>query len=305
MNFLGKKGKGGVGGSQRSAYLFLLPSTVILIVFVFVPLISTFFISLLHMDVFMQNASFVGLANFKQLFADSRVFGDTVNTLYFTVMEVPLQIVVALLLATLIARDTPFNKLMRTVFYLPFICSLTAIGIVWSMLLDPNMGWLPYVLGKIGVPSFSLLQDQNLAMPTIAIISVWKGFGYTITLLVAAILNVPESLYEAANLDGAGYWSKFAKITIPEIWPTICFCIVTNTIGSLQTFDLPYIMTKGGPDYRTETIVEYIYDRGFQTAPYSLGYASTISVYLFIIIAIVTFVLRRFVLNRQEEGPAT
>lgn len=301
---MGKKGKSGVDSSQRTAYLFLLPSSIILVVFVFVPLIATFFISLLHMDVFMQNTSFAGLANFKQLFSDGRVLNDTVNTLYFTVMEVPLQIVVALLFATLIARDTPFNKLMRTVFYLPFICSLTAVGIVWSMLLDPNMGWLPYMLGKIGVPTVSFLQDPNLAMPTIAVISVWKGFGYTITLLVAAILNVPESLYEAANLDGAGPWNKFRKITVPEIWPTICFCIVTNTIGSLQTFDLPYIMTKGGPNYRTETIVEYIYDRGFQTAPYSLGYASTVSVYLFLIIALVTFVLRHFILNRQEEGSA-
>lgn len=301
---MGKKGKKGIGVSQRSAYLFLLPSTIILVIFVFVPLISTFFISLLHMDIFMQGTSFAGFANFKQLFHDNRVFNDTINTLYFTVMEVPVQIIVALLLATLISLDTPFNKLMRTVFYLPFICSLTAIGIVWSMLLDPNMGWLPYILGKIGLPSFALLQSQNSAMPTIAAISVWKGFGYTITLLVAAILNVPESLYEAANLDGAGYWNKFAKITVPEIWPTICFCIVTNTIGSLQIFDLPYIMTKGGPNYRTETIVEYIYDRGFQTAPYNLGYASAISVYLFVIIAVITFVLRRFVLNRQEEGSA-
>lgn len=291
--------------TQRVAYLFILPSSIILVVFVFVPLISTFVISLLNMNVFMKSISFAGIANFKKLFSDSRVANDTFNTVYFTIFEVPLQTLIALLLSTYVSRDTAFCRALRTVYYLPFICSLTAIGIVWSMLLDPNMGWISYLMGKIGLGTVPFLQNAHLALPTIIVISVWKGFGYTITLLTAAILNVSDSLYEAADIDGARYWSKFTKITIPEIWPTICFCIVTNTIASFQTFDLPYIMTKGGPDFHTETLVEFIYNRGFQTAPYNLGYASALSVYLFVIIAIITFLLRRFVLNRQEEGPAS
>lgn len=291
-------------GTQRVGYLFILPSYTILTVFVFIPLISSLVISLLNMDIFMNNITFAGFDNFKNMLSDSRIYNATFNTFYFTVFEVPLQIILALLLSTFVSRNTRFSKAMRSVYYVPFICSMTAISIVWSMLLDPNMGGIPYILKHFGLGTVAFLKDENLAMPTIVAITAWKGFGYTITLITAAMLGVPNSLYEAAEIDGAGYRKKMTKITIPEIWPTISFCIVTNTIGSLQVFDQAYIMTKGGPSYHTETLVQYIYDRGFQTAPYSLGYASAISVYLFIIIAVITFILRRFILNRQEEVAA-
>lgn len=290
-------------GTQPVAYLFLGPSLVILTVFVFVPLISSLVISLLNMDIFMNQISFAGLENFRQLLTDNRVGNATINTLYFTLAEVPLQIFLALLLTTFVARPTRFNKALRSIYYIPFVCSMTAISIVWSMLLDPNMGMIPFLLKKAGLSTVAFLKDANLAMPTIIAITAWKGFGYIITLLTAAILGIPVSLYEAADIDGAGYWSKFAKITMPEIWPTLSFCIVTTAIASLQMFDQAYVMTKGGPMYHTETLVQYIYNRGFQTAPYNLGYASAISVYLFLIIAVITFLLRKFLLNR-EEGEA-
>lgn len=288
--------------TQRAGDLFILPSFAILTIFVFIPLISSLVISFLNMDIFMNNISFAGFENFKKLFNDVRVSNATFNTFYFTVFEVPLQIVLALLLSAFVSRNTRFSRVLRSIYYVPFICSMTAISIVWSMLLDPNMGGFPYLLKQLGMGSVAFLKDENLAMPTIIAITAWKGFGYTLTLITAAMLGVPSSLYEAAEIDGAGYWKKMTKITIQEIWPTISFCIVTNTIGSLQVFDQAYIMTKGGPSYRTETLVQYIYDRGFQTAPYSLGYACAISVYLFAIIAVITFALRRFILNRQEEG---
>lgn len=287
--------------NQRVAYLFLLPSFIVLSIFVFIPLIASLVISLLNMDIFMRNVSFAGLSNFKRLFSDSRVANATFNTFYFAVLEVPIQTVLALLLATFVSRSTRFCKALRSIYYVPFICSMTAIGIVWSMLLDPNMGMVPYILKKFGLGTIAFLKDANLAMPTIIAITAWKGFGYTLTLLAAAILGVSGSLYEAADMDGAGYWQKFFKITIPEIWPTISFCLVTNMIASMQVFDQVYVMTKGGPSYHTETLVQYIYDRGFQTAPYDLGYASAISVYLFIIVAVITFVLRRFT-NREETA---
>ena len=137
-------------------------------------------------------------------------------------------------------------------------------------------------------------------MPPIIAVTAWKGFGYTLTLLAAAVLHISASLYEAADMDGASAWKKFVHITIPGIWPTISFCIVTTTIGAMQMFDQAYVMTQGGPLYKTETVVQYIYDRGFQTAPYDLGYASAISVYLFIVVAVITFVLRKFVLSKGE-----
>lgn len=286
---------------QRSAYFFILPSMLILTVFVFVPLGASLLISLLNMNIFMNDISFAGLQNFVKLFRDSRVGNATLNTFYFALFEVPLQIGLALLLSMYVAKNNRYTRALRSIYYLPFVCSMTAIGIVWSMLLDPNLGLIPYLLKLLGCETISFLKDPQLAMPTIIVVSAWKGFGYTLTLITAAVLNVSVSLYEAAEMDGANVWKKFIHITIPGIWPTISFCIVTTTISAMQMFDQAYVMTQGGPLNKTETVVQYIYDRGFQTAPYDLGYASSISVYLFAIIAVITFVLRRFVLEKGEE----
>lgn len=290
--------------NQKAAYLFILPSMVILTVFVFIPLIASLVISLLNMNIFMNDISFAGLANFRKLFSDSRVSNATLNTVVFSLFQVPLQVGLALLLSMYVAKNNKYTKMLRSIYYLPFVCSMTAIGIVWSMLLDPNLGLVPYWLKQIGLESISFLKDPSLAMPTVIVITAWKGFGYTLTLITAAVLNISPSLYEAADIDGASVWTKFIHITIPGIFPTISFCIVTTTISSLQVFDQTYVMTQGGPLYKTETLVQYIYDRGFQTAPYDLGYASAISVYLFAIIAVVTFVLRKVVLNKGEESDA-
>mgnify|MGYP001030519245 CR=1 FL=1 len=287
--------------NQKSAYLFLLPSMLILSVFIFVPLAASLLISITDMNIFMKDVSFVGLKNFTRLFADRRVGNATFNSLYFTLLEVPLQIGLALLLTMCLAKNNRYCKLLRSVYYLPFVCSMTAIGIVWSMLLDPNMGLIAYWLKQAGFQTVSFLKNPDLAMPTVIAVTAWKGFGYTLTLLAAAVLNISQSLYEAAEMDGAGGLQKFVHITVPGIWPTISFCIVTTTIGAMQMFDQAYVMTQGGPLNRTETVVQYIYDRGFQTAPNDLGYASAISVYLFLIVAFLTFVLKRFILGRGED----
>lgn len=288
--------------NQKSAYLFILPSMVVLSVFVFIPLIASFVISITDMNIFMKDVRFVGIANFTRLFADKRVTNATFNSLYFTILEVPLQIGLALFLTVCLAKNNKYSKLLRSVYYLPFVCSMTAIGIVWSMLLDPNMGLVAYWLRQAGLETIAFLKDPNYAMPTVIVVTAWKGFGYTLTLLAAAVLNISQSLYEAAEMDGAGSFQKFIHITIPGIWPTISFCIVTSTISAMQMFDQAYVMTQGGPLNRTETVVQYIYDRGFQTAPYDLGYASAISVYLFVIVAVLTFVLRKFILSRGEDA---
>ncbi len=287
---------------QNCAYLFILPSMIILAVFVFVPLIASIIISMLNINIFMKDISFAGFKNFIKLISDSRVGNATFNSLFFALFEVPIQIGLALVLSIYVAQNNRYTKALRAIYYVPFVCSMTAIGIVWSMLLDPNLGLVPYLLRQIGVESVSFLKDPELAMPTIIVVSAWKGFGYTLTLITAAILNVPASLYEAADLDGANVFKKFVYITIPSIWPTISFCIVTTTITAMQMFDQAYVMTQGGPLNKTETLVQYIYDRGFQTAPYDLGYASSISVYLFVIIATITFILRRYILEKGDEA---
>ena len=215
--------------------------------------------------------------------------------------QVPLQIIVALFMLMLMLKNNRFHKFLRTVFYLPYVCSMTAISIMWSMLLNTNYGMVPYLFRLIGIELPNVLTSTTWAMPAVIIITVWKNFGYTLTILSAAALGVSSSLYEAAEIDGATGFQKFIYVTIPGIRQNINFCIVTTLITALQVFDQVYVMTQGGPLYKTETLVSYIYNQGFQVAPYDLGYASSIAVYLFVIIALITLVLQKGVLNRRAE----
>ena len=243
---------------QVKAYAFIAPSLLILTVFVFIPLAGAIGISLMNIDIYMKNISFAGIANYIKMFQDERVANATFHTFYFALLEVPLQMIVALLLLMFMLRNTKLHKLLRTVFYLPYVCSMTAVSIMWSMLLNTHYGMLPYLLGKIGITMPNMLSSTTWAMPTVIFVTVWKGFGYTLTIL------------------------------------SIGFCVVTTLIMALQVFDQIYVMTGGGPQYATETLVGYIYNRGFQTAPYDLGYASAIAVYLFCMIAIITVILRKY-----------
>ena len=161
--------------NQKSAYLFIMPSMIILSVFVFIPLIASFVISITDMNIFMKDVQFVGLKNFFRLFEDDRVRNATFNSLYFTLLEVPLQVGLALLLTVCLSKNSRYSKLLRSVYYLPFVCSMTAIGIVWSMLLDPNMGLIAYWLKQAGLETIAFLKDPKLAMPTVIAVTAWKG----------------------------------------------------------------------------------------------------------------------------------
>mgnify|MGYP002225577963 CR=1 FL=1 len=208
----------------------------------------------------------------------------------------------ALLMLMLMIKNNRFHKFLRTVFYLPYVCSMTAISIMWSMLLNTNYGMLPYLFKQIGVDFPNVLTSTTWAMPVVILITVWKNFGYTLTLLSAAALGVSNSLYEAAEMDGATGFQKFYICN--DSWNQtdyLIFVLLQHWLPLFRFLIRYMLWLKGGPLYKTETLVSYIYNQGFQVAPYDLGYASSIAVYLFLMVAIITFVLRRFVLNRGTE----
>ncbi len=287
--------------NQKIAYLFIAPSSLILIIFVFVPLFEAFMISLTNMDIYMNEYHFIGMNNYVRMLADSRVWNATKNTIVYTVAEVPLQIFISLLMLFFMLSNNRFHKFLRTVFYIPYVCSMTAISIMWSMILNKNSGMVAYLLGRVGIEIPNLLATEGYAMGTVISVSVWKMFGYTLTLLTAAALGVSQSLYEAAEIDGASWFTKFIYVTIPGIRQTIAFCLVTTLITALQVFDQIYVLTQGGPLYSTETLVGYIFERGFKTAPFDVGYATSVAVYLFFLIAIITFVLRKYSTGREAD----
>jgi len=294
-----KKWKNFINKPGNAAYLFLLPSAVILIVFAVVPLIASLIISLFHMNIFFTGTGFVGLANFKAAFTDSRFWNALWNTVIFVLFEVPLQIVIGLLVANALASTSLFNKAARSVFFLPVVCSMAAVGITWSILLDSNIGFIPYVLELIGIKNAAFFRGASTAMPTVIAMTVWKNFGYTMSILIVGIQGISKSYYEASEIDGAGKVKQFFSITLPLLKDTLGFCLITNTIGSLQVFDQVYVTTQGGPQYRTETLVQYIYKTGFNQ-PYNLGYASTISVLLLILILFISLPMYKKMFMEKE-----
>lgn len=283
---------------NHAAYIFLLPSLLVLFSFVIIPLIGTFIISFLDMNIFLNNIKFVGFDNFVKFFQDARALNAMKNTLYFTLLETPTQVIFGLIMAVMLSKTTQFNKFSRSVFFIPVVCSMTSIGIIFSMLLDPNIGAIPYFFTQLGLNTPQFFRDPSMAMPTIAFMTVWKNFGITMTILLTGIHGISESLYEAASIDGATELQKFTKITIPQLAPSIGFCLLTNLIGSLQVFDQVYVTTNGGPQFKTETAVQYIYNRGF-SAPYELGYASAISFVLFVIISVLAIAINLY--NSKQE----
>ena len=288
---------------KRAAYLFILPAMVTLVCFVFIPLISAIVISFMDMTIYLDSFNFVELKNYIKLFSDERFFNALKNTMRFIVWQMPIQVVLGLLVAAFLSVNTKFRKFLRSVFFIPTVCSLTAVSIVWSFLLDGHIGILPYYLTKLGFPILDFLRDPHLAMPTVILMTVWKNFGMTMVILVAGIQGISQTYYEAAQIDGANKVNLFFKITIPMIVPTIGFCVVTNTIGSFQVFDQIYVMTQGGPMFSTETLVMYIYNVGFKSQPYNLSYASAIAVILFVIILVISLTMKHY-FNKKETVQA-
>lgn len=285
---------------DRAAYLFLTPSFLVLLLFTVIPLLGTFAISFTDLDIFFTSRNFVSFENFTRIFSDERAVNSLIHSLYFTVLETPTQIIVGLLAAVALSKNTRFNRFCRSTFYIPVICSLTSIAIIFSMLLDPNVGAIPYLFSQVGLPIPQFFRDPTLAMPTVAIMTVWKNFGVTMTILLTAIQGISPSLYESAQMDGATNRQQFFNITLPQIVPSLGFCILTNLIGSMQVFDQVYVATAGGPQFKTETAVQYIYSRGF-TAPYELGYASALSSVLFIIVATIAISTNVYMSRKEKQ----
>jgi len=236
-----------------------------------------------------SNASFIGFENYNNLMKDPLFWKALLNTLYALVVAMPLTIILALSFAALLNRETTyFKNFFKVSFYLPSITNTVAIAIVWSWMLNPDYGLINWFLGLIGIQGPNWLGDPAWAMPSVIMLVVWKAVGYNIILFTAGLQNIPDYLYEAAELDGASKFQKFLHVTIPSLRPTIFFVTVMTIIGYLQLFEEPYMLTGGGPLDSTLSIVLYLYRQGFRF--FKLGYASSIAFVLFIMIFALTFI---------------
>jgi multiple sugar transport system permease protein len=240
---------------------------------------------------------FIGLDNYVALLDDPKFRAALLNTAYFVLVGVPVTLVLGLAAALALDRGIRrFRTLFRVGYYLPVVTSIVAIAVVWRYLLNPDQGLLNMLIGSIGLEGPNWLADPTLAMPSIIAMAAWRNLGFAMIVFLAGLQTIPAQLYEAASIDGAGRWQAFRNVTVPLLRPTILFLLVITTIGYLQLFEEPFVMTEGGPLDKTLSISMYMYQQGFQF--FNQGYAAAIAWILFILVAIVAVV--QFRLLRSE-----
>lgn len=271
----------------RAAWLFLLPALAAIALFFAVPVAVGLVLSFTDFDLYAiadpRNAEFVGVANYRELTSDPLFWRAMANTLFLVGVGGPLTMGLALGGALLVnSRLTRFRGVWRTVYFAPVVTTLVAVAVVFRYLYHPRFGFFNQFLATIGVPPIDWLGDPRFAMPAIVLLAAWRSFGYGLVILVAGLQSIPETLYEAASLDGASAWQQLRRITLPMLQPTLVFVAIITTVGFFQIFAEPYVMTRGGPAYATLSIALLMYQHGFRW--WNMGRASAVAFVLFALI---------------------
>jgi multiple sugar transport system permease protein len=270
----------------RAAWLFLTPSLAVLTAFVVWPMIQAAYLSMTDYNL-MQTARFVGLDNYRALWHDSAVRNALGNTLVYAAVSTPVSVVLALALALFLNRSMPLRGFLRSAVFLPFVMSLGVVSIAWAFLLDPNIGLLTEWLAKVGiVTQQGWLTDPSLAMPAVIMVGVWKNLGFYMVMYLAGLQEIPAELYDAARVDGATAWQRVRRITWPLLANQTMLITIMAAIGTLQAFDQIYVMTHGGPFFKTETLVMLTYRVGFEQNRF--GYAAAISWVLLVLVFVLS-----------------
>ncbi len=274
--------------SGLGAYLFLSPTLLIFSVFVLFPVVFSFYLSFHQWNMFSEDQSYVGLENYIRIFETPEFWSVLKNTAFYTFGTVPLNMFVALGVAYFLNKKIAGKKFLRAAFFTPVVISPVAAAVIWRWIYEPNFGLLNYSLSWLGTPAVNWLNDPAAAMVALIVVGVWKTFGINMVLFTAGLQAIPTHYYDAADIDGAGGWSKFWKITFPLLSPTTFFILVISMITSFQVFDLVYVLTSGGPLGSTKVLVFYLYENAFKF--FEMGYAAAIAYLLFAIVFVLTMV---------------
>lgn len=279
-----------------SALLFLSPTLLIFSAFILFPVVFSFYLSFHQWNMFSPDHAFVGLDNYARVLDSEEFWVVLKNTAVYTLGTVPLNMALALLVAYFLNKNVIGKKFLRTAFFTPVIISAVAAAVIWRWIYEPNFGLLNYFLGWFGLPSVNWLNDPAAAMAALIIMGVWKTLGVNMVLFAAGLAAIPAHYYEAAEIDGAGKWSRFWNITLPLLSPTTFFILVMSIIGSFQVFDIVYVLTSGGPLGTTKVLVFYLYEQAFKF--FEMGFASAVAYLLFALIFILTLLQIRFLQRR-------
>lgn len=268
-------------------YLFLLPAGVVLLVFFFIPFFQTIILSFQDYSNNIYNPDWIGLANYAAIFKNPVFYKVMLNTFIYLIVAVPVLAVVPLFLAILINQKIRGITLYKILIYLPVIVSIVVAAIAFKWLYA-DQGILNYILNVLHIKSIGWLTDSNYAIYSVIILTIWKGIGYYMMIYLAALMSVPKELYEACDIDGAGFLRKHLTVTVPHIMPTIALVTTISSISAMKIFAEIYVMTKGGPLNSTKTIVYYIYEKAFENL--DLGYASAMAVILLAVVMVFSFI---------------
>ena len=278
--------------------LFVLPFLVLFAVFMLWPLGQGLWMSLTDRALSAHSPSFVGLGNFTEAIQDAEMWRALGHTAWFTLISTVPLVVVALVMALLVHTGLPGRWIWRLAFFAPYLLPVGVVGLLWIWLYQPDLGLYNHLLDAVGLGRLSWLSDESVALWAIALTTLWWTVGFNFLLYLAALQSVPDHLYEAAAIDGAGAWRRLRSITLPQLSRITMVITVLQILASLKVFDQVYLLTKGGPNNSTRPVVEYVYDVGF--TGYRLGYASAIS-YLFFALVLLASAAQFLALRRREK----
>lgn len=286
------------GRDDRIAYLMIAPFMILLLLLVVIPIMINFVLSFTNYN--MREIRFAGLGNYLKLMRDP-LFGIAFrNTLFYTIFNVILTMVISFFLAVFLNRTTLLTKLARSCMYVPYVTSMVVAAMIWLWMYEPSGGVFNQILEALGLQPVNWLLQKTTALPCIIVMNVWKGIGYNMVLFLAALQGVPTSLYEAAAMDGATGGRRILHITIPMIRPIIFFIFVTNVINSFNVFESVSVMTNGGPMNSTTTLVHQIYIRSF--GEYQVGYGSAIAMVLSVFVMFFVMLAFRYGNHGEDTG---
>ena len=278
------------------AYALIAPSALIMGVFMLWPLISSARLSFFQSSEFGPS-TFVGLGNYRELFGDPIFRGDVIRTIVYALVVTPTTIGLALLFAVMLNRRLHGRAFFRATIFLPAVLSLGVMAIAWEFLLDPTIGLIPQWLAPLGVSFGTGQADPTIAFIYVAVVGVWKNVGFYMVMYLAGLATIPQDLYEAATVDGAGRLRQFRSITWPLLSNTSAFVFIMAAIATIQAFDQIYSMTRGGPYFSTETLAYLLYRKGFQDLDF--GYASAVAWVLTAIVFVVSLAQQAFFSRRE------
>ena len=284
--------------TSRGAGWFALPYMILFILFLIVPIVWGLWMSFTDQSLASTKSGFVGIDNYLEAFTSADMYSSLLNTLFFTLISsVPL-VILSFVLAYLVVTGLPGQWLWRLTFFAPYLLPVSVVTAMWGMMFANDFGFINGILVHFGIDQIGWLSEKQVAMWSIALTTVWWTIGFNFLLYLSALQNIPDTVYEAAQVDGADAWRRLRSVTLPIMRPTTVLIVLLQILASLKVFDQIFLMTAGGPDGATRSIIQYIYDQGF--SGYRVGYASAVS-YIFFAMIVVVSLIQVAITNRNAK----